>query len=98
MIANGGLGFVRLDFTWSEIERQQGTYDFSVQVKLIKALGEHGIRVLAILDYSNRLYDKSWRLASDWAPYRRDAASIRAFRWRCCCDIQRAWRDLGDLE
>jgi polysaccharide biosynthesis protein PslG len=59
MIANGGLGFVRLDFTWSEIERQQGKYDFSVQEKLIEALGEHGIRVLAILDYSNRLYDKS---------------------------------------
>lgn len=59
MIANGGLGFVRLDFTWSDIERQPGKYDFSVQEKLIDTLGEQDIRVLAILDYNNRLYDKS---------------------------------------
>ena len=59
MIASAGFGFVRMDFPWSDIERQKGIYDFSQQENLIKILANRGIRALAILAYGNQLYDNS---------------------------------------
>jgi polysaccharide biosynthesis protein PslG len=58
MIAAAGFGFVRMDFSWSGIERQKGRYDFSGYDHLVDALARHGIRPVFILDYGNPLYDK----------------------------------------
>ncbi len=58
-IAEAGFGFVRIDFPWSDVERQKGVYDFSTQENLVKALAEYNIRTLAILAYGNPLYDNS---------------------------------------
>src|SRR6266571_2357052 len=57
MIAAAGFGFVRMDFSWSGIERQQGQYDFSGYEHLVAALARRGIRPLFILDYGSPLYD-----------------------------------------
>src|SRR5260370_13378177 len=35
MITDAGFGFVRMDFSWSDIERQKGVYDFSIQKNLV---------------------------------------------------------------
>src|SRR5205814_529329 len=59
MINKAGCGFVRIDFPWSDIERQKGVYDFSIQENLVNALTEQGIFVLAVLAYGNPLYDNS---------------------------------------
>jgi polysaccharide biosynthesis protein PslG len=59
-IVTGGFGVVRIDFPWSDIERnKRDGYNFLIQEKLIKALETHGIRALAILAYGNSLYDNS---------------------------------------
>ncbi len=63
MIAAAGFRFVRMDFAWSHIEREKGTYDFSGYKRLVDALAEHSIRPLFILDYGNPLYD------NDLAPH-----------------------------
>jgi hypothetical protein len=57
MLRAGGFHFVRMDFTWSGIERRRGEYDFSAYDKLMAALDKEGIRAIFILDYGNAMYD-----------------------------------------
>jgi hypothetical protein len=57
MLRVGGFRFVRMDFTWSGIERNRGEYDFSAYDKLIAALDKQQIRAVLILDYGNAMYD-----------------------------------------
>lgn len=58
LLAEGGFRFVRMDFTWSEIEKQKGVYDFSRYDVLVRDMTARGIRILFILDYGNPLYDE----------------------------------------
>lgn len=62
-IADEGLRFVRMDFSWVAIEKKQGEYDFKAYHELVDSLATKGIRALFILDYGNPLYDK------DMAPH-----------------------------
>jgi len=59
LIAEAGFKFVRMDFSWSGIERQKGAYDFEKTGydALTTGCSKRGIRILYILDYSNRLYE-----------------------------------------
>lgn len=59
LIATAGFRFVRMDFTWEAIERRQGSYDWSAYDELTANLEKRGLRALYILDYSNRLYEKT---------------------------------------
>ncbi|MGI6418377.1 MAG: cellulase family glycosylhydrolase [Thermoguttaceae bacterium] len=59
LIAAAGFRFVRMDFGWESIERQQGQYDWSAYDELTANLEKRGLRALYILDYSNRLYEKT---------------------------------------
>jgi hypothetical protein len=62
MVAEAGFKFVRMDFTWSAIEREKGSYDWSGYDELTQNLEKRGLRALYILDYSNSLYEE--RIAS----------------------------------
>lgn len=74
MIADTGLKWIRMDFTWEAIEKEKGNYDFSGYERLLKAMEPYGLRALFILDYANPLYDQGL------APY--TAEGRRAFvRW-----------------
>ncbi len=57
MLAEAGFRWVRMDLTWSAIERTKGQYDFSAYDHLLDLCEKHHIRLMAILDYSNPLYD-----------------------------------------
>jgi hypothetical protein len=57
MIQAAGFKFIRMDFTWSAIEKTKGAYDFKGYDILTDALARRGIRALYILDYSNALYE-----------------------------------------
>lgn len=59
LIADAGFKFIRMDLTWESVEREKGVYDFdkSGYDDLTKGCSKRGIRVLYILDYSNRLYE-----------------------------------------
>lgn len=57
MIAEAGFRWVRMDFKWDATEPERGRYDFAAYDRLMKALDEHQIHALFILDYGNPLYD-----------------------------------------
>ena len=56
-IADAGFRFVRMDFTWAEVEKAKGEYSFSAYDGLMKSLDSKGIRPYFIFDYGNKLYD-----------------------------------------
>ena len=55
-LARGGFGWVRMDFTWSLVEKTKGQYDFSPYDALLAGLTARGIRPLWIFDYGSDLY------------------------------------------
>lgn len=59
LIADAGFKFIRMDLTWETIEKKEGVYEFekSGYDALTKGCSRRGIRILYILDYSNRLYE-----------------------------------------
>jgi hypothetical protein len=59
MMAEAGIRWVRMDLFWDQTEREKGVYDFSAYDRLIKALEEHRIRPIFILDYVNKFYDNA---------------------------------------
>jgi hypothetical protein len=70
LLKKAGFGWVRRDLNWEFVERKKGVYDFSEFDKLIDATADANIRVVAILDYGNPLYDKG---ASPISPQARAA-------------------------
>ena len=52
-----GVGWVRRDLYWKEIETSKGVYNFSEYDTLIQALHIAGLRIVMVLDYNNPLYD-----------------------------------------
>jgi hypothetical protein len=65
MLADGGFGWVRMDFVWGATERQRGEYDFRAYERLLESLEAKKLRVLFILDYSNKLYEKERSVATE---------------------------------
>ncbi|MCK5456234.1 MAG: beta-galactosidase, partial [Melioribacteraceae bacterium] len=57
MLKESGVGIVRMDVSWSGVEKTKGKYDFRRHDKLLDDLEELGIRLLFIIDYGNPLYD-----------------------------------------
>lgn len=59
LIHDGGLRVIRMDLSWSRIERQKGVYDFETAGYDALTAGclQRGLRIIYILDYSNRLYE-----------------------------------------
>jgi len=59
LISDAGFKFIRMDLTWAAVEREKGLYEFekSGYDALTKGCSKRGIRILYILDYSNRLYE-----------------------------------------
>ena len=59
MIADGGFRVIRMDFTWSSIEREKGVYDWSAYDRLAETLAQNKLKPYFILDYGNTLYSPS---------------------------------------
>jgi len=67
LIADAGIKFIRMDLTWEAVERKKGVYEFekSGYDALTKGCSKRGIRILYILDYSNRLYESDFSVCTD---------------------------------
>ncbi len=59
LIAAAGFKVVRMDFSWSAIERKKEHYDWAEYDELTANLEKRGIRPMYILDYSNPLYEET---------------------------------------
>ncbi len=56
-LKSAGVLLVRTDFNWSEIEPQQGGFDFTGYDNLVHAVLSNGLQLDAILDYGNAWAD-----------------------------------------
>ena len=67
MIADAGFKFIRMDLVWSRVEQTKGEYKFKESGYDALTLGceKLGIRVLYILDYSNKLYESDRSVRTD---------------------------------
>ena len=59
MIAGAGFKFVRMDFSWTGIEKKKGAYDWTGYEELLRNLDQRGLRAIFILDYSHPLYEET---------------------------------------
>jgi len=52
LMKEAGVGWVRMDFLWQDIEPQEGRLEFDKYDKVVDLLIKNGIHILGILDYS----------------------------------------------
>ena len=64
MLAAAGFHWVRMDFSWSGMEKRPGEYDFSAYDRLQASLEAQKLRALFILDYGNNLYEPDGGVAT----------------------------------
>jgi hypothetical protein len=57
MMKYAGINLIRMDFLWSEVEREKGVYVFEEYRRLVDALRKRSMTALFILDYGNQYYD-----------------------------------------
>lgn len=52
LLKDAGVGTVRMDFLWSDIEPEQGRFLFEKYDRIVDALSRNNIAILGLLDYS----------------------------------------------
>jgi hypothetical protein len=52
LMKEAGVGWVRMDFLWQDIEPSEGEFDFKKYDNIVKLLRENNIQILGILNYS----------------------------------------------
>ena len=52
LMQEAGVGWVRVDFLWGDIEPQEGSFDFAKYDCIVELLRSKGIHILGILHYS----------------------------------------------
>ena len=52
LMKEAGVGWVRVDFLWQDIEPQEGEFDFTKYDTIVDLFTLSGIKILGILDYS----------------------------------------------
>ena len=50
-VKKAGISYVRMDFSWSDVEAEQGKWDFAKYDRIVNLLSENNIRVLGIFSY-----------------------------------------------
>jgi len=52
LMRSAGIGWIRLDFLWEDIEPVEGKFDFDKYDRIVRLLRDKGIHILGILHYS----------------------------------------------
>lgn len=85
-LAEAGLGWLRCDFAWSDLEPSPGEWNFAGADRVVEEAGRRGIRVLGILGtsppWANGGHEWNWPPtdAAAWRNYARTVASRYAGR------------------
>ena len=66
-LADSGVRWIRMDFSWDNTQRVPGEYDFGAYDGLLSALDSVHIRAILVLAYRNPLYDHGLSPSSDEA-------------------------------
>ncbi len=67
LMKEAGIGYVRLDFLWEDIEPERGKLDFNKYDRIVELLGRNNIKILGLLNYSTPWASpkKIWNYPSD---------------------------------
>ncbi len=65
MMRDAGIEFARVDFLWSDLEPQEGRFDFTHQDHVLEILSRYGIKILATLNYNPLWRTFPWNTAPD---------------------------------
>lgn len=76
MIQDAGIGFVRMDFLWADIEPEQGKFDFAKYDKIVEILAKHDLKILGLLNYNTKWSAKEWNAAPDPALFSNYATEV----------------------
>ena len=89
-----GVRWIRMDMSWSDVERERGRYDFAGYDQLVAGLTRQNLRALFILDYGNDLYGGGPAVLTDEgrAAFAR-FATIAAARYRGRGIIWEIWNE-----
>ena len=52
LMKEAGIGWVRMDFLWDEIEPEQGRFNFAKYDAIVNAVAKHNLSILGLFDYS----------------------------------------------
>ena len=74
---------VRTDFTWKQLERSPGQWDFRRFDSLVSLAEKNGIHLLPILDYDTKWATPAWKHLDAWENYVRKIVSRYAKRLPC---------------
>lgn len=61
LMKEAGVGMVRLDFLWQDVEPQMGKFDFEKMDRLVDLLSKNDIKILGMLQYN-----VSWASGAAW--------------------------------
>lgn len=61
LMREAGVGWVRMDFLWEDIEPEQGEFEFEKYDYILDLLSKNNINILGILDYST-----GWASSGQW--------------------------------
>lgn len=90
---DAGIGFVRMDFYWNDIEPSRGVFDFKKYDTIVEILVKHHIGILAILHYSADWAAPAWNNPPDdfdvFAGYCRQVVS----RYKKCIRYWEVWNE-----
>ncbi len=76
LMKEAGIGFVRIDVAWSDVEPKEGEWRWEKYDKITAILKEHDIKMLVTLGYNPLYQMKNWNDAPDAARYVRYAQAV----------------------
>jgi hypothetical protein len=76
LMQEAGIGFVRFDFLWEDLEPKSGFFEFSKYDHLVNTLLKHDIKTLGLLAYNPPWTGKAWNQAPDLVAYCRYAVAV----------------------
>ena len=93
-----GIRWIRTDFTWSNVERQPGEWNYTRLDTLTELAAEGNIQLLPILNYDTPWATPAWKHLDAWSEYVRRtvgryAAKMRYWEVWNEQNTQKFWRD-----
>ncbi len=65
LMKEAGVGFVRLDFLWDDVQPAKDRWNFEKYDRLVEVLSKNGIKILGLLNYNTAWGGDNWNSAPD---------------------------------
>jgi hypothetical protein len=76
LMRDAGIGSVRIDFLWSDIEPEKGRFDFERYDSIVNTLVQHRLEILGLLHYSPMWGAGNWNAAPHAQDYQAYALAV----------------------